>query len=457
MDFRKIKNTILFLTKIKIENYFDNNWKYLKILLLIIGLIVMGFYLYLSDFLLEAEYNSQIENTNILFLLNVIPIIFISSANMFPTLKLKPNIFPNYYPLKNSLKITLNICYAFLNSFNVLFFMFFFILFIINDHYHFLNLIISYEILFYSFLANYSLRNLLENNFSGTKIGNMIYVILFYILLIIICLSMYLSLLSNIILLLIFVLLNILILFFNYKKEQNTLSKKNKKYYSYKTFNNFYYTIILNHKPIRSSLLTGYIYKIIVLSLITLMLKLKNIMFLPPIFYWLFLSPIILYSYFLNNFFGFKRELFLVVELSIKKRIVLIKMFLGFLLICTLIDAIVFLIFIIVNNQLTTNNILFYFICFIPLSISGIIVSLLQAKSLGNSSSFKISNKNVPIIGNVLSAFSIILLFFLKSSIIFQLLFLSFFIVLAIYMNHMFSKIYSNRKYLLYKKLFSSS
>ena len=180
-------------------------------------------------------------------------------------------------------------------------------------------------------------------------------------------------------------------------------------------------------------------------------------MFIPQGFYWLFLSPIILYSYFLTNLFGFKRELFLIIDLSSKKKNYLIKVYLGFVFVVLPIDLIIFFSFIIINNQFTYNNILYYFISFVPLSYLGFIVAFWKAKFINDSSSFKISNKNVPIIGNILLAASIVILYFLKSNIIFQVAYLFLFSTLICYSLSLFRKTYKKYKYNLYENLFSNS
>lgn len=236
---------------------------------------------------------------------------------------------------------------------------------------------------------------------------------------------------------------------FEYKGKEPKISTKAS---SKNTTQNLYFIkLLLNNKLLRSMSLISIVYKAFFLLMIWNLLQKNGGAFSKSeIVLYIFISPLVLFSYFFNNFFGFSRTMWLSMNKVGANVITFSKEMLKVLFVPLTIDTVLTIVILVVLDKLNYAYVSFYISNVIILFAIGVTNSFCFPKQV--KSVFTMSG-NTSILGNVFSLLALALIVVLTKYFIYTNIFFSFFIVLSLYF--VINKRISGTRYKLFKKLFS--
>lgn len=207
----------------------------------------------------------------------------------------------------------------------------------------------------------------------------------------------------------IILILSILLLLLNYLLENNKNEYKWALYTNSKKYINVYsIKLFLHNKLLRPTYILAFLVKLIFVIVSWSLYKSKGHFFSESeIFIYLLISPLVLFSYFINNFFGFSRGMWLSISRTTTALYIYSKEMLKVLYIPLIIDSGLTLSFFIISNKLNLANISFYISSIIILFSIGVLNSFYFPKRIKSLFSM---NGNTSILANIFSVLAVLIL-----------------------------------------------
>jgi hypothetical protein len=236
--------------------------------------------------------------------------------------------------------------------------------------------------------------------------------------------------------------------FFEHKNNEPKITAKTN---SKKTQGFYFIKLLLNNKLLRSMSLLSIVYKLFFLFMIWNMFQKNGGSFSKnEIFFYIFFSPIVLFSYFFNNFFGFSRTFWLSMNKVGATLLTYSKEMFKVLFLPLIIDVVLTIFVLFAVDKLNYTYISLYISSVIALFAIGVINSFYLPKQV--KSVFTMSG-NTSIVGNVFSMLVFAILIILTKYIPYVNLLFSVLMVFGLYF-FIKDKI-KNAQYKLFQKLFN--
>ncbi|HNW97123.1 MAG TPA: O-antigen polymerase [Bacteroidales bacterium] len=358
-----IINTIIYLIKLKFKLFFI---KKKTAVLTNIFYLVLLFSVIFNGILFSIIINKLEEINKLPYNFKnysyLIIILIICIRNIFPVYKPFQDYFPKYYNINIIEKIVYKSIYDIFSPFFILLFVFYCIIIFLSKPFFVNDFILFSIILITGYFFELIIKILIEHSFNKFRKKALITFVLLLFTIIYICTLLFLnnSFETTFIIFLSFLLSVTIILFYCYKfKEVKSYRIKDK----LQTNNNLFNYLIkesFRNKKIRISFFFGLIFKMLLVIVSLFILKKKgHALYNSEFILWLFSSPLIYFTYVLNNIWGYSKNMWLRIQYSSNS-------FNNFLLIYTIkFSLIIFIDFVITISVfifLTEKNIILDFI-----------------------------------------------------------------------------------------------
>lgn len=453
MGLRKIVDLTQLVIIIKLTNYFSGRRNVIRAAIALFWLIIVSCYIYTANIFLDAQFSGKIRNVSIKACLDILAVLFILVKDYIPAYRPNKNVISNVFPLNYGTKNTINVLYEFLSPSYLITLFFFAGVFFFNYYFMTIDLIISILMVLYSFSFNRLFKNILESNSIDNKNKLSTLAVISFLLLIVIIITLNSSLLSKYIIALIsfIIVLSLLLIIIGNRTYiyREPIPEGN-------IGDNLYLNLLFINKKLRLPLIVGILLKTFVLTLFTIGLLEKNRIMFNNFILWLFISPAIIFTYFLNNFIGYQRELFLALELSSKRVTRLLSIYINSFLIIFSVDILISFVTLNINGLFNIKNTIYYLTASVCFLLTGIIFSLADPRLVLNKNPFIISSKSIPFIANLVTLSELVVLLLIRNNIWCEIILLLFILMcMGIFIRHI-EFIYKKTKYKLYLRLFSS-
>ncbi len=454
MGIREVAQLLKYLTVLKFTNYFSGKWKIVKIAGTVFWLIIVSGYIYTSNMLIDAQFLGKIKNINITVWLNILVVLLILLKDFIPAYRANKNVAFPVFPLNYRLKNIINSLYEFLSPFYLMIILFFVGIFLFNYYYMTIDLAISICMILYAFSFNRLFKNILENNLSGNKNRLFIPAVISLLLLLIIIYTFNSNLVSKFIIAVVSFMTVSSLLIIIITNRTNVYIKQIP---DGNIRDNLYLNLLFVNKKLRLPLIVGFLLKVFILALFTIGLQIKNRAIFSDYILWLFISPAIIFTYLLNNFLGYQRELFLAFELSGKNISRLLSIYITSFLTIFFIDILISFVTLIINGFFNINSVIYYLTASICFLLTGMIFSLANPKVVLNKNPFIISGNSIPFIANLVTISELGILLLIRNNWKYEtILLIAVFICLGIFFKQV-QYIYKKTKYKIFLRLFSSA
>ena len=451
MDLKGIKNIIIFIISMKISINFKGKWKTVKyislILLILFALLNSMNFNDIINILLNRGYNPE----RILFYLNLGIMIVIMGRGLFPFYREVENVIPIMAPLPYSYKALFNFIYDICSPLMIYIVFFLSGLLFINPYYHISSFALTISVFVSAAIFNNLFRRIISTYEEIKLNGNFAIIIGIFVsfLLFLGAFTVYNK--------SIFFYFNITftaLLFVLFAVSSKFITNNKNK--PLRTFNlrNPYINIIIENKVAFHYLKIGLLIKTGILSVFTIFYLEKNVYMFPIYFYWLIIPPTVFFTYYLNNFWGQNKEIYLLVHLSPFKRSKIFFKYILFSFILIAVDMPISLFFMLLNSKISAINIIFYSASSLSLILAGYITSLFFIRPIDKSNRVQLKNENISVGGNMLSLALISIAFFAKMNIklevIYIMLLIAAFILFFMKNNSLFNKSITKNAYNLH-------
>jgi hypothetical protein len=405
---------VFFFLKLKLKLLLVNSQKKFPVLLISIGCFLFIVYSYFFTFYLNKSLNTgivlwqQISNTAYLFL-----IILVFVSDFFPKYYSSKEFVSIIYPLNSCKRTLIGLIDDFISRFYfvILLFLSVFSLFVEIQYFKKVNFFFCILFgIFSSHIVSKILRCYIERNFICKKIK---FIVLLCIVFSLFIYFLFLNFFYN------SAILNflfassqfgLLVLINRFSIDSTPLLLRSQLPIAFQ--------LLTRNKQYRISITIMIITKITAfLFFLWLKVKSQDIAFMIPMI--LFTSPILVFTYLFNNFFGYFTNFLVIFKISHFGTFPLIGFFCLILFPIVLIDFIISL-FLIWNEYVSTSWFLFYFSLIFLLTIVSFYLSIFKSKPITNAFS---SSSNRPVI-NLVSFFPTLLatlIFIFKQDLIFTL------------------------------------
>ena len=423
---------------------FKNPWKI--VLHLIFLLTAWGYGRLFAELTNKANYG-ELDSVSPEILINFV-LLFITGITiirmLIPTYKPQKQILPKFYPLSKWQRYCLSVVSDFQTSY------FFYITLFIATNYWYLEYS-NFTFLFsgVSILLSAHLVRRMFHYFIDYKlkvISYVYYAITALILsLLILNFDFFLHYLNYASLL-----ITILLFFVGYSLECQVVENKNIELSTSSGKGNYLFKLIVNSSKARLPLIVGISAKlfILVIDLVILKIKGKHI-FEGQLVYWLFASPLIVFTYIFNNTWGFWKNIWLNYELRSGKYSDMIKFNLRLLFIPLIIDVLITLPIILFSWQNYQFILLFYFTSLVFLICTSFVWSLLFPIAI--KSTFQVKGSS-SFVSSIVTMVAVILLSVIKINNWFYLL-IPIYLIVSFFAYKLAIDIYKEKKYLITNKL----
>lgn len=448
---------ILFSCKAKLSSYFRQQ-KTQRVLLLALGIILSGFYGWLFSFLLAKSHNGGI-NPGVKQLIGYINLFILAITilrGFFPAYLPKVELIPRLYPVRPSQKFWTELVVELVSPFYFVIINFLFLLFLLSPDFTFMRLVQSIMVFLTAHLTRRSLQLFVERKmnwfksnfitaavFAGAFVALQVKAPMFtpaetWIMLVVHLAAFGFFLASN-----------------YFLEEAATEPKRRVVNYSQNKQRSLSWRLFQNSKMAKQLLLFGIAFKVLMLAADATTFSIKGIhLYDKNASIWLFIAPLVLYSYVFNNGWGFYKNLWLTVERTSGSTLDFLKASLMPLRIPLIIDAALLVLYIAFFNQENAVFILaMYVASVLVLTPIGIVASFVSPKAVrGGVMSF---NTKTSYLYNFISIGLVGLLFL---PLLHPLLYLVYPLVIggAFFALMAVLKEYRKYKYNLFEKLFKT-
>jgi len=455
MGIREIGRLLKFLAGVRFRNYFSGKWKAFKFIAMTLLFVNVLIYIFLSDFLIRAQLQNKIQKFDSVSVITISLILMVLIKDNLPSYKRHRNMAAPFYPINYMISNLISIIYELTSPFYVFVVIYLVGLHLVNSYFTSVDLLLTLSFVLYSYCLDRLVKTSVERNFDISLLMQILKVIFLVMLLAGSVTTMIFHALPKLYTTIIVVGITLFI-FGRAVSQRGAYIASIHSHARIRT--NIYLSMIMGNGALRSSLFFAFLYKLIILGVFTLVWQVKHRAFMPWIFYWLLISPAGLFSYFLNNFIGFARELFLSFELSGSKMSTFSGIYYKTAIVILPTDMALSLPALFINGQIRLESLLFYFGSFISLTVIGLVLSFRFAKSIPKRITLQLSNQNVPVSSNLISGLIVVILYFLmKEGFVFEvaLLFMSLFFVFVspVYLNTLNVRL----RHEVYQRLFPRS
>lgn len=203
-----------------------------------------------------------------------------------------------------------------------------------------------------------------------------------------------------------------LLFFIAFIQEINIAEKRNKEITGKTQISNAFFKMILNNRKARLPLMIGILFKAFILYSDFFLFKTKGEHLFDGLFiYWLFASPMLLFTYVFNNQWAFWKNFWLTYELRTGEYRTMIKQYFKLMLIPILVDAVFSIPILIVTWDMPVLILLFYFSAAAYLIMFSFLWSLITPRKIG--STFQMKN-SVSMVSTLSAASGVSLLTLIK-------------------------------------------
>jgi hypothetical protein len=318
--------------------------------------------------------------------------------NILPIYKTKTRLIPRYVPVTDSKIILIEYIESIYNPFSIYILIFISILTFSID-YNFIDFSLTAAFLLNSFSIEIILKKFIENSYPKRLILTLIFT---FIVSLFAYFTLHFSSIYSILgyclfYLLIFFLINLglnkIEIVYRYRfTNNNTIREKN-----------FYINLLFARKSLRISLLLAFLFKCLILvGAIRSFLYKGHYLFDLEFIQYLFLYPVVYFTYIFNNFFGYVSEIWLISRFSGNRREVY-SSFLKSLLIIIVVDLPISTV---ASYLLAINPVTFvykYLLLLIMMAINGFVGSLLLPNRVDSNLSFTTLKSNTSLPLSILS------------------------------------------------------
>jgi hypothetical protein len=448
---------ILFSCKARINSYFRQH-KIQRVILLALGIILSGFYGWLFSSLLAKANSGNISlgAEQMISYVNLLLIAFIILRSFFPAYLPKAELIPRMYPVTSMQKFWTELVVEFASPFYFILINFFILLFVNSPDYTLLHLFQSMLVFVTALITRRSLQIFVERKIKWFHI-NFITATIFAGAFIALQAKVPMYKPAESVLMLV-VHLSALGFFIasNYFLELAAAEPKSRVVtYSQNRQRSLSWRLFVNSKQAKQLLSFGIGFKVLMLAADAVSFSLKGIhLYDKNVSIWLFISPLVLYSYVFNNVWGFYKNIWLTVERASGSTADFLKASLMPLRIPLLVDAALLVLYVVLFNQ---GNALFvlamYIASVLVLTPMGIVASFVSPKVVrGGVMSF---STKTSYLSNFISIGLVGLLFL---PLLHPLLYMIYPLVIggAFFALIAVSKEYKKYKYNLFEKLFKT-
>lgn len=448
---------ILFSCRAKLASYFRQQ-KTRRVILLALGIILSGFYGWFFSFVLSKAHDGGI-NTSVeqmISYMNLLLLAFIIIRSFFPAYLPKTELIPRMYPVNPIQKFWTELIVELASPFYFVVLNFLFLLFILSPEYSFMHLLQSMMVFLTALITRRSLQLFVERKmawlhinfitaavFAGVFIALQVKAPMFKPV------SSWLMLVVHLAALGFFVASNYLL------ELAATEPKRLLVNYSQNRQRSLAWRLFKNSKQAKQLLLFGFGFKVLMLAADAATYSIKDIhLYDKNVSIWLFIAPLVLFSYVFNNVWGFYKNLWLTVERTSSSTADFLKASLLPLRIPLLLDAALMIMYVMFFNHENAFFILsMYTASVLVLTPMGIVASFVSPKVVrGGVMSF---NTKTSFLYNFISIGLVSILFL---PLLHPLLYLVYPLVIggAFFAMVAVIKEYKHYKYGLFEKLFKT-
>lgn len=239
--------------------------------------------------------------------------------------------------------------------------------------------------------------------------------------------------------------------FIGYKLEKAIIEFRKISFSNESTKLNIYLKMLIYNPKVRSVFIMGFGFKIVFLVIDFFMFKYQGKhIFEGQIIYWMFASPLIVFTYVFNNFWAYWKSHFLNYEIRLGDYREMVKLSYKLILIPLIVDLVVTLPLLLSMWEDYTFILVFYCVSTLFMLSFFHIWSILYPMNIKTSFQMKGTSS---FLSNLITISSVLLLVLLKVNYWFYILVPIYFI--ASYVGYSYSfELYKTKKYALYKKLF---
>ncbi|MFD2247191.1 hypothetical protein [Pontibacter ruber] len=308
---------ILYSCKARLNSYFRQK-RLQRVLLLALGIVLSGFYSWIFTLLLQKAHEGGINPSveKVLGYANLLLLAFTVLRGFFPAYIPRTEFIQRIYPIPPLQRFWTELAVELVSPFYFVLLNFLFVLFLLSPDYNFLHLLQGLLVLITAHVTRRSLQILVERKirwrhsmffaaavmaaaFVALQVRVPMYEPTYQLPLMVVHLASLGAFLAS-----------------NYFLEQAAYEPKRRVVnYSQNARRSLAWRLFKNHKTARPLLLFGLGFKVLMLAVDALVYTLKGYHILdknPTI--WLFMGPVVLYSYVFNNIWGFYKNLWLTTE-----------------------------------------------------------------------------------------------------------------------------------------------
>jgi hypothetical protein len=367
-----------------------NPWKVVLTLLLLFTAWIYGL---LFGQLYNKFYTGEIDviSSEKLFNYTLIGIAGLTIARMFfPNYNPLKLLFPKYYPISKIKRYVVSL----VNDFQKPYF-FYILVFVLSATFHLENSTIQFlTTSFFILLSSHLVRRYLQYtiDFKSNKTA-----IVFHVLGLISIVSFFVSvfLLKLNLLFMLFILIAVLT-FLGYIQESSITAISHREVKSKSDKLGITLKLLLNNKKARLPLIIGLIFKSFILLADFFLFRTKGKhLFEGQIVFWLFASPLIIFTYVFNNAWGFWKNIWLNIELRIGRYKPLVWVGLRLMIIPLILDIVITIPILLLSWADYRFILIFYFTTSIYLILLSFLWSLITPRKI--ASSFQMKGSTAPL------------------------------------------------------------
>ena len=373
---------ILFSCKAKLASYFRQQ-KTQRVLLLALGIVLSGFYGWLFSFLLGKAHDGSINpgTDQMITYINLLLLALVIIRSFFPAYLPKTELISRLYPVKPLQKFWTELVVELVSPFYFVLFNFLFLLFLLSSDYSALHLFQSIMVFLAALITRRSLQLFVERKMAWLHINFITAAVFAGAFIALQVKAPMFKPSSNWIELVVHLAATGFFIACNYFLELAAKEPKRKEVnYSQNKRRSLGWRLFKNSKQARPLLLFGIGFKVLMLAADAITFSIKGIhLYDKNISIWLFIGPLVLFSYVFNNVWGFYKNLWLTVERASGKASDFLKASLLLLRIPLLLDTVLLVLYVLFFNHENAVFILTMYVAsvlvLVPISIVASFVS----------------------------------------------------------------------------------
>lgn len=438
---------ILYFLFLKIRKQILEVNSFWKILLQIFIIAIAVFYGWIYSLLDQEAHIEKLNQMSPIQLLAYTLLFFASYIllrTIFPVYKVQTNFLPKYYPLSTFQQYSLSLSSDFITPQ----FLYFFILIISSTCFMKSGNFIFLFTTIFTLISAKLIQRFIQYYFDNKLKFNSIYILFITIFLIILEVLFFKLTLSHLLLLCLFSPIYFFIC--GYLLETMVIENKKKRIRKNNLKINVYLKLFINNPKIVKPLIIGFSLKFIILLIDVILYKTNGSdLITANKMYWLFASPIIIFTYVFNNILGFTKNSWLNYELRTGEYIDFFKFTIRLLIIPIIIDAVITLPLTIYRWGDSLFILTFYFISLLFLISISMVWSILSPVAINSIVKRKGKSSFVSV---TVSMISVLLLSSIRTN-KWSYLLIPIYLIISILALFLAKHLYEIKKYSIFEKL----